>query len=70
LINLPFFHPIELLRMADLQSLVFTLLLVVVLAMSAEAFRLFDYDFPRYNRSPFYYPFFGNFGGDDFFDDD
>lgn len=68
--NLTFFCLTELLRMPNLESLVFTLLLVVVLATSAEAFGLFNYDFPRFNPSPFFYPVFGGFGGDDFFDDD
>lgn len=56
-------------NMSSFNSLVYAVLLVVLLALSAEAFGFFEYGFPSFNPSPFFYPYYRGYA-DDFFDDD
>lgn len=56
-------------NMSSFTSLVYAVLLVVLLALSAEAFGFFEYGFPSFNPSPFFYPYYRGYA-DDFFDDD
>lgn len=56
-------------NMSSFTSLVYAVLLVVLLALSAEAFGFFEYGYPSFNPSPFFYPYYRGYA-DDFFDDD